>query len=67
MPEASRFTFQPSDAHSLVEVPISTLNLFNRNLPSGGGGYSPCIEGEECPTPTISTGPFLDEHRRRPI
>ena len=39
MPEASRFTFRPSERHDLVEVPITTLNLFNRNLPSGGGGY----------------------------
>ena len=39
MPEASRFTYRPSDRHTLVEVPISTLALFNRNLPSGGGGY----------------------------
>src|SRR3546814_20200993 len=39
MPEASRFTFRPSERHALVEVPISTLQLFNRNLPSGGGGY----------------------------
>lgn len=39
MPEASRFTYRPSNAHPLVEVTISTLNLFNRNLPSGGGGY----------------------------
>lgn len=39
MPEASRFTFQPREGRRLVEVPITTLNLFNRNLPSGGGGY----------------------------
>lgn len=39
MPEASRFTFRPSERHALVELPISTLQLFNRNLPSGGGGY----------------------------
>src|SRR3546814_6023131 len=39
MPEASRFTFRPNERHALVEVPISTLQLFNRNLPSGGGGY----------------------------
>ena len=39
MPEASRFAFRPSDRHALIELPISTLNLFNRNLPSGGGGY----------------------------
>jgi polysaccharide deacetylase family protein (PEP-CTERM system associated) len=39
MPDASRFAYRPSDKTPLVEVPISTLNLFNRNLPSGGGGY----------------------------
>lgn len=39
MPEASRFAFPPSNRHGLLEVPISTLSLFNRNLPSGGGGY----------------------------
>ena len=39
MPEASRFAFRPSDGGRLLEVPITTLNLFNRNLPSGGGGY----------------------------
>ena len=39
MPDASRFAFRPSDRHRLIELPISTLNLLNRNLPSGGGGY----------------------------
>jgi len=39
MPEASRFAFRPCEANDLIEVPISTLNLFNRNFPSGGGGY----------------------------
>jgi polysaccharide deacetylase family protein (PEP-CTERM system associated) len=39
MPEASRFKFRPSAGYELVEVPITTLNLFNRNWPSGGGGY----------------------------
>jgi polysaccharide deacetylase family protein (PEP-CTERM system associated) len=39
MPDASRFTFRPSDNHTLIEVPITTLELFNRNFPSGGGGY----------------------------
>jgi len=39
MPQASRFAYRPSADHALVEVPISTLNLFNRNFPSGGGGY----------------------------
>lgn len=39
MPDAPRFAYQPSDKHGLIEVPISTLGVFNRNLPSGGGGY----------------------------
>lgn len=39
MPDAPRFAYRPSDKSDLVEVPISTLNLFNRNFPSGGGGY----------------------------
>jgi len=39
MPDASRFAFHPSDRHRLLELPISTVRLFGRNLPSGGGGY----------------------------
>ena len=39
MPDASRFAFKPSDKHDLLEIPISTVSLFNRNLPGGGGGY----------------------------
>lgn len=39
MPGAPRFAYRPSERHPLLEVPISTLNLLNRNLPSGGGGY----------------------------
>lgn len=39
MPDASRFTYKPSKRHDLLEVPISTVSLFNRNLPGGGGGY----------------------------
>ena len=39
MPEASRFAFRPIAGHDFLEIPISTLNLFNRNLPGGGGGY----------------------------
>jgi polysaccharide deacetylase family protein (PEP-CTERM system associated) len=37
MPEAPRFTFQSRDG--LTEVPITTVRMFNANLPSGGGGY----------------------------
>ncbi len=39
MPTASRFAYRPSQKHDLLEIPISTVNLFNRNIPSGGGGY----------------------------
>ena len=39
MPSASRFAYRPSSKHDLLEVPISTINLFHRNVPSGGGGY----------------------------
>jgi polysaccharide deacetylase family protein (PEP-CTERM system associated) len=37
MPDAPRFAHQVNEA--LLEVPITTLRLFNRNLPSSGGGY----------------------------
>lgn len=39
MPDASRFAFRPSVRRQLIELPISTIRLFHRNLPSGGGGY----------------------------
>jgi polysaccharide deacetylase family protein (PEP-CTERM system associated) len=39
MPNGSRFAYYPSALHPLLEVPISTLTLFDRNIPSGGGGY----------------------------
>jgi polysaccharide deacetylase family protein (PEP-CTERM system associated) len=37
MPDAPRFMHRVTDG--LVEIPITTLRLFNRNLPSSGGGY----------------------------
>jgi polysaccharide deacetylase family protein (PEP-CTERM system associated) len=37
MPDAPRFAFQATGG--LIEIPITTLRLFNRNLPSSGGGY----------------------------
>ena len=37
MPDAPRFAHQIRDG--LMEVPPTTLRLFNRNLPSSGGGY----------------------------
>ena len=39
MHEAPRFAFYPEGAHGLLELPVTTVNLFNRNLPAGGGGY----------------------------
>ncbi len=37
MPDAPRFMYRPTDG--LLEIPITTLRMFNRNLPSSGGGY----------------------------
>jgi polysaccharide deacetylase family protein (PEP-CTERM system associated) len=37
MPNAPRFMYRAVDG--LIEIPITTLRLFNRNLPSSGGGY----------------------------
>ena len=37
MPDAPRFMHQATP--ELIEIPITTLRLFNRNLPSSGGGY----------------------------
>jgi hypothetical protein len=37
MPDAPRFAHHTEQG--LLEVPVTTLRLFNRNLPSSGGGY----------------------------
>lgn len=37
MPDSPRFAYRV--AGGLLEVPVTTLRLFNRNLPSSGGGY----------------------------
>jgi len=37
MPDAPRFAYEPRPA--LRELPISTVRLFGRNLPAGGGGW----------------------------
>ena len=39
MPDAPRFAFYPSGGKGLLELPVTTVSLFNRNLPAGGGGY----------------------------
>ncbi len=38
MPEAPRFAFRPTTG-GILEVPVSTLKLFGRTFPCGGGGY----------------------------
>ena len=37
MPESPRFAYRVGDG--LLEIPVTTLRLMNRNLPSSGGGY----------------------------
>jgi polysaccharide deacetylase family protein (PEP-CTERM system associated) len=39
MPDAPRFAFYPNGPEGLLEVPITTVRLMQRNLPAGGGGY----------------------------
>ncbi|MXS85188.1 DUF3473 domain-containing protein [Nitrosomonas sp. HPC101] len=39
MPDASRFVFNPENTRGLLEVPVTTVHLFGRNFPAGGGGY----------------------------
>jgi len=38
MPAAPRAPFQPTSS-SIVEIPLTTIRLFNRNFPVAGGGY----------------------------
>jgi len=37
MPDSPRFAYPVREG--LLEVPVTTLRMFNRNLPSSGGGY----------------------------
>ncbi len=39
MPNAPRFAFYPKNNGGLLELPITTVCLFKRNIPAGGGGY----------------------------
>ena len=39
MPEAPRIAHRPRGERGVIEIPISTVTLFGRNLPCGGGGY----------------------------
>jgi len=39
MPQAPRFKFVPDNAPRLLEIPVSTVTVFGRNWPCGGGGF----------------------------
>lgn len=39
MPEASRFAFRHGDGEGLLEIPVTTVKIGQRNFPCGGGGY----------------------------
>ncbi|NOV28399.1 XrtA system polysaccharide deacetylase [Methylomonas sp. ZR1] len=39
MPGAPRFAYRPGNAPKLLEIPITTLKILNRNIPCGGGGF----------------------------
>jgi polysaccharide deacetylase family protein (PEP-CTERM system associated) len=39
MPEAPRFAFRPRSNHGLLEVPVTTVQVFQYKAPCGGGGY----------------------------
>lgn len=38
-PNAPRTPYRPEGAQHLIEIPIATVRLGNRNWPAGGGGY----------------------------
>ena len=39
MPDAPRFAWRPRGAQGVLELPVSTVRMGNRNYPAGGGGY----------------------------
>jgi len=39
MPNAPRFAFYAKNNGGLLELPVTTVRLFKRNIPAGGGGY----------------------------
>ena len=39
MPDAPRFPFRPNDENGLLEIPVTTVEMFKQKLPCGGGGY----------------------------
>jgi polysaccharide deacetylase family protein (PEP-CTERM system associated) len=39
IPEGPRFSFRPLPDRDFLEIPVTSLRLFGRNWPCGGGGY----------------------------
>jgi polysaccharide deacetylase family protein (PEP-CTERM system associated) len=39
MPEAPRFAFRPDRTTHLLEIPVTTVAIGNKNIPCGGGGF----------------------------
>ena len=39
IPDAPRFRYVPNAGTALTELPMTTVKLFNRNLPCSGGGF----------------------------
>lgn len=39
IPDAPRFSYHPIKENTFKEIPITTLELFNKNVPCGGGGF----------------------------
>jgi polysaccharide deacetylase family protein (PEP-CTERM system associated) len=39
MPSAPRFAFHPDNTRDLLELPITTLKILDKNIPCGGGGF----------------------------
>ena len=39
MPQAPRFPHRPLGASGVLEIPVTTVRVGNRNWPAGGGGY----------------------------
>ena len=39
MPDAPRFAHRPQRAGGLLELPVTTVSMLDRNWPAGGGGY----------------------------
>tara|TARA_R110002096_G_scaffold416576_3_gene619708 strand:- start:148488 stop:149378 length:891 start_codon:yes stop_codon:yes gene_type:complete len=39
MPSAPRFAFNPIENSEFLEVPVTTVELFGKKFPCGGGGY----------------------------